>query len=155
MRLTSFTNYALRMLQYAALHPGELSRVPEIAQIHRASVHHMIKVANRLGHEGFLDTVRGRNGGVRLSRPAEEIRLGDVVRITEAPLELAECFNAETNNCPLPDVCRLRQTWNKALEAFFLVLDEVTVADIAANKGELLDRLQPPVPAMMEAIAGE
>lgn len=147
MRLTNFTNYALRMLQYVALHPDELSRVPDIAIIHRASVHHMIKVANTLGREGFLETVRGRSGGVRLARPADQIRIGDVVRLTEAPLDLAECFNAETNNCPLVEVCRLRAAWQKALGAFFEVLDEITVADIAANRSELLDRLSGQMPA--------
>jgi Rrf2 family nitric oxide-sensitive transcriptional repressor len=141
MRLTNFTNYALRMLQYAAIRGDKISRVPDIAMIHRASVHHMIKVASLLGREGYLETIRGRSGGVRLARPPEDITVGEVVRITEAPLELAECFNPETNTCPLIGACNLSRTWHRALEAFLDVLDNVTIADIASNRGELLGRL--------------
>ncbi|MEA1942443.1 MAG: Rrf2 family transcriptional regulator [Pseudomonadota bacterium] len=141
MRLTNFTNYALRMLQYAAIRGDKISRVPDIAMVHRASVHHMIKVASLLGREGYLETIRGRSGGVRLARPPEDITVGEVVRITEAPLELAECFNPETNTCPLIGACNLSRTWHRALEAFLDVLDNVTIADIASNRGELLGRL--------------
>ncbi|WP_417492707.1 Rrf2 family transcriptional regulator [Maricaulis sp.] len=144
MRLTHFTNYALRMLQYAALRDGEVSRVADIAQIHRASVHHMIKVANMLGRAGYLKTLRGRSGGIRLAKPAHEITVGEIVRITEAPLELAECFNAESNTCPLIGICNLSRTWHRALAAFLEVLDGVTVADLAANRGELMERLMLP-----------
>lgn len=141
MRLTNFTNYALRMLQYAAIRGDKISRVPDIAMVHRASVHHMIKVASLLGREGYLETIRGRSGGVRLARPPEDITVGEVVRITEAPLELAECFNPETNTCPLIGACNLSRTWHRALEAFLDVLDNITIADIASNRGELLGRL--------------
>lgn len=141
MRLTNFTNYALRMLQYAAIRGDKISRVPDIAAIHRASVHHMIKVASLLGREGYLETIRGRSGGVRLAKPPEAITVGEIVRITEAPLELAECFNPETNTCPLIGACNLSRTWHRALEAFLEVLDNVTIADIASNRGELLGRL--------------
>lgn len=142
MRLTHFTNYSLRMLQYAALRGDKVSRITDIAMIHRASVHHMIKVANLLGREGYLETLRGRSGGVRLARPAETITVGEVVRITEAPLELAECFNEETNTCPLIGNCHLSRTWRRALEAFLAVLDDVTVADIAGNRDELAALLE-------------
>jgi Rrf2 family nitric oxide-sensitive transcriptional repressor len=101
----------------------------------------MIKVASLLGREGYLETIRGRSGGVRLARPPEDITVGEVVRITEAPLELAECFNPETNTCPLIGACNLSRTWHRALEAFLDVLDNITIADIASNRGELLGRL--------------
>ena len=141
MRLTNFTNYALRMLQYAALQGDHISRVPDIAMIHHASVHHMTKVANMLGRAGYLETHRGRSGGVRLARPADTITLGEIVRITEAPMDLAECFEPETNTCPLIGACNLARTWNRALAAFMEVLDGVTIADIAANRAELIERL--------------
>ncbi|MBO6763785.1 Rrf2 family transcriptional regulator [Maricaulis sp.] len=141
MRLTSFTNYALRMLQYTALRGERISRVTDIAMIHQVSVHHMVKIANLLGREGYLETIRGRSGGVRLARPADTITVGEVVRLTEAPLELAECFNDKSNTCPLIGVCRLSKTWRKALDAFLEVLDGVTIADIAGNRGELTQRL--------------
>lgn len=137
MRLTSFTNYALRMLQYAALRGDRISRVTDIAMAHRVSVHHMIKIANLLGRKGYLETLRGRAGGIRLAKPADAITVGEIVRITEAPLDLAECFNAETNTCPLIGSCNLSRTWKRALDAFMAVLDEVTVADIAGNRAEL------------------
>lgn len=147
MRLTHFTNYALRTLQYAALRGDSISRVTDIAMIHRVSVHHMVKVANMLGREGYLETIRGRSGGVRLARPAEEITVGEIVRITEAPLELAECFNDNSNTCPLIGACNLSRTWHKALQAFLDVLDGVTIADIAGNRAELMDRLMLNEPA--------
>lgn len=141
MRLTSFTNYALRMLQYAALRGERISRVTDIAMVHRVSMHHMVKVANTLGRHGYLETIRGRSGGVRLARPAGDITVGEIVRITEAPLELAECFNDDSNTCPLIGVCHLSRTWHRALQAFLEVLDNVTIADIAGNRSELMDRL--------------
>lgn len=141
MRLTNFTNYALRMLQYTALRGERISRVTDIAMIHQVSVHHMVKIANLLGREGYLETIRGRSGGVRLARPADAITVGEIVRLTEAPLELAECFNSDSNSCPLIGVCRLSKTWRKALDAFLEVLDGVTIADIAGNRGELTQRL--------------
>ncbi|MEP3072457.1 Rrf2 family transcriptional regulator [Maricaulis sp.] len=141
MRLTSFTNYALRMLQYTALRGERISRVTDIAMIHQVSVHHMVKIANLLGREGYLETIRGRSGGVRLAKPADAITVGEIVRLTEAPLELAECFNDDSNTCPLIGVCRLSRTWHKALDAFLDVLDGVTIADIAGNRGELTQRL--------------
>jgi len=154
MRLTNFTNYALRMLQYAALRGEQVSRVTDIAEIHRVSVHHMVKVANMLGRHGYLETIRGRSGGVRLARPAGGITIGEIVRITEAPLEPAECFNGRLNTCPLIGVCQLARTWQCALDAFLTVLDGTTIADIACNREELEDRLSLGIPASEPDPAG-
>jgi Rrf2 family nitric oxide-sensitive transcriptional repressor len=141
MRLTNRTNYALRTLQLAALRAPELVRVEEVARAHGISRAHVTKIVRDLGGRDVLETVRGRGGGFRLARPAEEITVGAVVRRTEGPIALVECFEPATNSCPLIGVCRLSSGLGEALEAFLAVLDRLTVADIAANRGALLHRL--------------
>lgn len=141
MKLTSYTNYALRSLQLAALRSPQLVRVDDVVAVHRLARPHIVKIVHELGKAGFLETVRGRNGGFRLARPADTITVGDVVRITEGNMVVVECFNPQTNTCPLMGVCKLSSTIKRATLAFMQVLDEVTVADIAANRSELLDRI--------------
>lgn len=144
MRLTNYSNFALRTLQMAALRAPGLVRVDEVAQAHRISRAHVTKIVHELGQAGYLETVRGRGGGFRLGRPAGEIRVGEVVRLTEGPLELVECFNPTTNTCPLIGVCGLSAKIREATVAFLGVLDGVSIADIAANRGALLARLGMP-----------
>jgi Rrf2 family nitric oxide-sensitive transcriptional repressor len=141
MRLTSYTNFALRTLQLAALRAPALARIDEVAQAHGLSRAHIMKVVHELGQAGYLETVRGRGGGFRLARPADGITVGEVVRLTEGPLDLVECFNPSTNTCPLMGVCRLSAGLREATKAFLVVLDGMTIADIAANRGALLARL--------------
>ena len=142
MKLTSYTNYAMRCLQLAALKAPELVRVDDVCLIHGVSRPHIVKVVHALGKAGYLETVRGRGGGFRLSRPAEEIIVGDVVRLTEGPLDVVECFNPEKNTCPLIGICKLSKKIQEATHAFMEVLDDVTVADIAANRIPLLSRIE-------------
>lgn len=141
MRLTHYSNYALRTLQFAALSFPSRVSVGEIAKRHRISRHHLLKVVHQLGEAGMLDVIRGRAGGITLAQSADKIRVGDVIRITEAPLELAECFNSSTNTCVLIGVCSLSQSIKKALSAFLDVLDNVSIADIAKNGSVLRARL--------------
>jgi Rrf2 family nitric oxide-sensitive transcriptional repressor len=141
MKLTSYTNYALRALQLAALRAPQLVRVDDVVAIHGLARPHIVKIVHELGKAGFLETVRGRNGGFRLARPAEAIVVGDVVRITEGRLDLVECFNPDTNTCPLVGICKLSSALKRATQAFMQVLDDLTVADIAANRTELLERI--------------
>lgn len=143
MKLTGYTNYALRSLQLAALRAPDLVRVDDVVKIHGLARPHIVKIVHDLGRAGFLETVRGRGGGFRLGRPAEQIVVGDVVRMTEGPLEVVECFNPDSNTCPLLGVCRLSLALRKATAAFMAVLDDLTVADISANRGELLNRIAP------------
>lgn len=143
MKLTSYTNYAMRSLQLAALKSPELLRVDDVAKIHNLSRPHIMKIVHELGKAGYLETVRGRGGGFRLARPAHEIVVGDVVRITEGPLDVVECFNPDKNTCPLIGVCILSRKIQEATAAFMAVLDDLTIADIAANKGQLMDRIAP------------
>jgi len=144
MRLTNFSNYALRILQFAAVREPDHVRMEDVAAAHGISRHHLLKAANFLAKKGFLKIVRGRGGGVRLARPAGDISVGDVVRQTEGPIELVECFNAQTNSCPLIGICRLSAALKRALAAFLDELDHVTIADIAANREALSLRLGPP-----------
>ncbi len=143
MKLTAYSNYALRSLQLAALRAPERIKVDDVVRAHGLARPHIVKVVHQLGRAGFLETLRGRGGGFRLARPAEAIVIGDVVRLTEGPLDLVECFNPEQNTCPLIGICKLSRALQKATRAFMAVLDDLTLADIAANKGELLARIAP------------
>jgi len=141
MKLTSYTNYALRSMQMATIRAPALVRVDDVVNAHRLSRPHVVKIVNELGREGFIETVRGRHGGFRLAHAPEEIRVGDVVRFTEGDLDLVECFNPEKNTCPLIGACKLSAEIQRATRAFMAVLDELTIADISANRDELLTRL--------------
>jgi Rrf2 family nitric oxide-sensitive transcriptional repressor len=142
LRLTQYSNFALRTLQFVALRAPEIVTVEEVARAHRISKAHLTKVAYELSRRGYVETIRGRKGGMRLARPAEDITVGEIIRWTEAPLELVECFNPETNRCPLQGLCHLSRGIQRALRAFLSVLDDLTVADIALNRNALLGRLE-------------
>jgi len=143
MKLTTYTTYALRVLQLAALRDPELVRVDDVVAVHGLARPHVVKIVHALGRAGYLETKRGRGGGFRLGRPPERIVVGEVVRMTEGELDLVECFHPETNTCPLIGVCRLSTALQAATAAFMDVLDRLTVADISANRSELLGRLAP------------
>ncbi|WP_375662775.1 iron-responsive transcriptional regulator RirA [Bartonella sp. CL266QHHD] len=130
MRLTKQTNYALRMLMYCADNQGTLSRVPEIAKAYAVSELFLFKILQLLVQAGFIQTVRGRNGGVRLAKPAAEISVADVVKVTEDNFSLAECFDTAEPTCPLFDFCGLNTALQKALNAFFEVLSMISLADL-------------------------
>lgn len=129
MRLTTLTDYAMRLLIHVGQHPDRLCTIAEIAQAHGISEPHLMKVTHRLSQTGWLETVRGKNGGMRLSRPASEVRLGDVVRDTENDLSLVECF-AGHSDCTLFGHCRLANVLNGALDQFMRHLDQFTLADV-------------------------
>lgn len=141
MRLTQYSNFTLRTLQLVALRAPEIVTVDDVARAHRISKAHLVKVAAELSRRGYIDATRGRKGGMRLARPAEQITVGEIIRWTEAPLELVECFNPETNTCPLLGLCHLSRGLHRAMRAFMSVLDDMTIADIAINRTALLDRL--------------
>ena len=141
MHLTQYSTFALRILQYVALHDPAIVTVEEVSRAHRISKAHLVKVSHELGQRGYLETIRGRNGGMRLARPADQITVGEVVRWAEAPMQLVECFDPATNTCPLEGACHLSRGIQRALRAFLSVLDDMTIADITVNRGVLLDRL--------------
>ena len=136
MKLTKQTNYAVRMLMYCASTDG-LARVPEIARFYQLPEPFMTKIQQALHRAGFIETVRGRRGGMRLARPADQIGLGEVVRRIEETFALAECFEEGEIRCPLVTTCGLNGALARALEAFFAVLDEYTLADLASNERNL------------------
>lgn len=130
MRLTTKTNLAARVLMACALNPGKTLRTFEIAQLCNASLNHLLQVVNGLQAHGFIETLRGRHGGLRLARPPAQISMGSVFRVFEAGHPFAECFDAETNTCPLSRDCRLRGYIARAVEAFYHELDMVTLDDL-------------------------
>ena len=134
MRLTRQTNYAIRILMYCAANEGRLSRIPEIAAAYTVSELFLFKILQPLVENGFVQTVRGRNGGVQLGKPAREITLFDVVRVTEESFAMAECFENDAMECPLVDSCALNAALRKALGAFFDVLQSYTIADLAEQR---------------------
>lgn len=141
MQLTRFTDYSLRMLIFLALEPERMGRIEEISESYGISKAHLMKVARELGREGFVEPVRGRGGGLLLAVPAEEIRIGDVVRRCEENLALVECF-AEDGACTIDTACSLRRVLNEALEAFLAVLDDYTLADLLKKRRKLSRLLQ-------------
>ena len=129
MRLTLFTDLALRLLMLAGASPGELVTIERAARTYGVSRAHLTKVAQRLVGGGLLVSVRGRSGGLRLGRAAEQIRLAEVVRLTEPDFALVECFTAH-NRCVLTGPCRLPRILGQATSAFLGTLDGYTLADI-------------------------
>ena len=136
MHLTRFTDYGLRTLIYLALRPGELASIAEISGAYRISENHMIKVVHHLGQAGLIETIRGRNGGIRLARPASEIGLGQVVRASEPSLALVECQAG--GDCSIGGLCRLQGIMDETLEAMLAVLDRYSLADVIGTDGEAL-----------------
>ena len=130
MRLTTKTNLAARVLMACALNHGKTLRSSEIAQVSNASLNHLLQVVNGLQAHGFIETLRGRHGGLRLARAPEQIAMGSVFRVFEAGHPFAECFDADANTCPLTAECRLRGYIARAVEAFYHELDMVTLDDL-------------------------
>ena len=129
MRLTTFSDYALRVLMYAATRGDRLITIEETADVYAISRAHLMKVANHLTRAGFLKATRGRTGGLALAKRPEKIRLGDVVRATEPDFALVECFTAG-NDCLITPRCRLKGVLKEALLAFVGTLDRYTLADL-------------------------
>jgi Rrf2 family iron-responsive transcriptional regulator len=137
MRLTRKTNYAMRMLMYCAADNNDLSRIPEIAKSYSVSELFLFKILQPLSKAGLMQTVRGRNGGVRLGRDASKITLLDVVRVTEDNFAMAECFENDAAECPLLDHCALNSALRRALNAFFDVLADYTIEDLIKARPDI------------------
>ncbi|HEY8030978.1 MAG TPA: Rrf2 family transcriptional regulator [Methylocella sp.] len=143
MRLTYLTDFSLRVLMYAGSMPRRLVTIQEIAGAYGISENHLMKVVHGLAQQGFIETVRGHGGGIRLSRPATEITVGSVIRAVEDDFALVECFRTD-NTCRITPVCRLRGALQEALGAYFEVLDNWTLAELVAKPKALLNELAPP-----------
>lgn len=134
MRLTSFTDLGMRALMRLASAPDRAFSTAEMADEFRISRHHLTKIMQRLSQGGFVTTRRGSGGGAMLARPAQEIRLGEVVRLLEAGQVLVECLAANGGNCTLTGRCGLKPRLLAAQEAFYVELDRSTLADIALTR---------------------
>jgi len=130
MQLSVFTDYSLRVLIFLGAHPDRLSTFSEIAAAYGISGNHLMKVVNRLASGGYIETVRGKGGGMRLSRAPKMINLGDVVRHTEERFDIVECFNEERQTCPLLPACTLRSVLVDAHRNFMATLDAHTLQDV-------------------------
>ena len=127
MHLTQFTDYALRSALYLACHPDRLVSVDEVGRAYGISRHHLVKVVQTLVELGVVEAQRGRGGGMRLAMRPSEINVGWLVRKTEPHLNLVECFDPETNTCPIAPACGLKGTLQRAQRAFLEVLDEYSL----------------------------
>lgn len=136
MQLTMHTDFALRVLMYLSVRRDRLCRVSEIARDYRISRNHLVKVVNRLARAGFVQTHRGRAGGVALAREPEAIRIGDVLRHTEGAFEPVECFRIG-NRCPITSACPLPPILSEAYRNFVATLDRYTIADLTARRRRL------------------
>ncbi|HWL05144.1 MAG TPA: Rrf2 family transcriptional regulator [Xanthobacteraceae bacterium] len=135
--MTYHTDYAIRMLIYVALKPDGLSTVNEIAQSYGLSRNHLLKVALTLRKLGLIESMRGRSGGIRLAKSAEQINVGTIVRATEEDFSLVECMQATGGLCVISPVCRLKGMFAEALQSYLAVLDGYTLADVIHNRGAL------------------
>ncbi|WP_078428222.1 Rrf2 family transcriptional regulator [Alkalihalobacterium alkalinitrilicum] len=137
MQLTSYTDYSLRVLLYLGTQPeNQLSSIKEISSAYGISNNHLSKIVFELGKLGLIETIRGRNGGIKLAKQPKSINIGAVVRQTE-DLQIVECFNEEGNLCIISSGCRLKHVLNDAMKAFLKVLDSYTLEDILINKDYL------------------
>lgn len=143
MRMTMYTDFSLRLLIYLAIRPtGEKATVLEIAESYGISKNHLMKVSQHLAKLGYIESTRGRGGGVRLLHDPQTINVGKVVRLMEDDFQIVECFDKERNSCPITPVCSLKHALARALQAYLAVLDEYTLQDLAGNPLELLQFLQ-------------
>lgn len=145
MRLTAFTDYCLRTLIFVALKGEDLTTIDELADHHKVNRNHLVKVVFRLGQLGYLQTSRGKRGGIRLASAASTLSLGKLVRQTEQDFALVECFPGRDCLCVIEPACVLKSALRAALDAFFNVLDQYTIADLAQPSRNLAQLLGVPL----------
>ncbi|KAB8036862.1 Rrf2 family transcriptional regulator [Silvanigrella paludirubra] len=138
MQLTLYTDYSLRVLIYLATKKDDLSTIDEISNKFNISKNHLTRVVHKLGEKGVIKTIRGKGGGICLAHSPKDINLGKIIKEMESNFELVECFNPEKNTCMLSPYCSLKGILYEARQAFFKVLENKTLADIAVNKNIFL-----------------
>jgi Rrf2 family transcriptional regulator, nitric oxide-sensitive transcriptional repressor len=138
MQLTLFSDYSLRILLYLTAHRGRRVALPEISAAYGISQNHLVKVVQRLIEEGWVESTRGRGGGLVLAREPADINVAAVVRVTEPHMNLVECFDARTNTCPIDPACGLKKVLLRAQEAFMKELEQHTLADFAPRAPALI-----------------
>lgn len=144
MRLTTHTDYALRVLIYLGLQEQNLVTIQEVSDRYGISKNHLMKIVHELSQAGFIESVRGKNGGIRLGHPAEEISVGDIVRLMEEDMAVVECMRTDKSDCLLTQICILKEAVQKALAEFLSTLDEYTLADLLAQPDQLSKLISSP-----------
>jgi len=140
MRFTAFTDFAFRVLIYLAINPEQRSTISDIAGSYGVSKNHLMKVVNHLTRAGIVTAQRGPNGGLVLARPASEVSVGEVVRLTEDSFEIVECLGPN-NKCKITPACTLKTILSESLKAFFDVLDDYSLQDLTENRKQLAQLL--------------
>ena len=134
MQLTIFTDYGLRTLMFLAAHREKLCSVREVADHYGVSYNHLVKVVHRLAQLGYVESIKGKGGGIRLAKGAEKHRLGDLVRALEPNMDIVECFNRDANTCRVSGSCHLKHLLFDAKQAFVESLNKHELADTIKNK---------------------
>lgn len=137
MKLTSFSDYTLRVLMYLALRGERLATIPEIAAAYGISQNHLMKVVHQLARNGVIESVRGKGGGIRLAQAPQTIRLGKIVRASEGAGPIVECLSGQPRNCCISPACRLTSILVRAFDALYATLDEYTLADLIEQPQQL------------------
>ncbi|MBL0372249.1 Rrf2 family transcriptional regulator [Rhizobium sp. KVB221] len=146
MQLTTFTDYGLRMLMYLAAQPEQQCSVREVADHYGISRNHLVKVAHRLSQLGFIDSTKGRGGGIRLSGEPASMRLGDIVLKLEPNMHIVECFDKSTNCCAITAICKAKDFFRQANQAFIDVLNKYTLSDTIVSGKSFLEIFALPQP---------
>ena len=144
MQLTKFTDYSLRVLIYLARHTERLATIAEIAGAYDIPAAHLTKVVHKLGQRGYIVTVRGKGGGMRLARSPDMINIGNLVRDSEDNMDIAECFDSENRTCPMLPACALKSVLIEARKKFLATLDQYKLSDIAGQRIQM--PVNPPPP---------
>lgn len=142
MRLTSFSDYTLRVLMYLAIDRERLATIPEIASAYGISENHLMKVVHQLARAGVVESVRGRGGGVRLALDPSEIRIGRIVRSAEGDSPIVECMSGNPHTCRIAPACRLKSVLAQAFDALYETLDRYTLADLVRQPRTLAALLE-------------
>lgn len=137
MELTRYTDYSLRVLIYLGIHAERLCLISEIAERYGISRNHLVKVVHGLARGGYVQTYRGKGGGIELARPPAQINVGALVRYTEGPFEPVECFRGAKNRCILSKACVLKEALREACDNFLATLDRYTLADLLLPRARL------------------
>lgn len=137
MHLTRFTDYGLRCLMYLAARPQELSSVKMISDHYGISRNHLVKVVHRLSQLGYIETTKGKGGGIRIASGTADLKLGNLIQSLEPNMSTVECFDANTNTCNISDQCQLKHLLYDATRAFIDKLDEYTLADTVSNADDV------------------
>lgn len=136
MHITRYTDYSLRVLIFLAAEGDRLATIQEVADSHDISKNHLMKVVHQLNKKGYIETVRGKKGGMRLNMAPEDINIGILVRETEQDLNIVECFSSK-GACKIKPVCGLKSMFEEALKAFLGVLDQYTLTDVIQGQHQL------------------